>query len=135
LLKLEMVELVGQTRKIATLVTNLKDWEALYAALKALQENSIEPGDFDLAKATADAKKYVENVAGGRKEEYDDLIKKIQKAAKAIRDGADEQKGRIDDFTNKNLEGDISNLIPDQDLLFLNKEVTRYNGSIVSMRV
>jgi len=108
----------------------LKDWETLYASLKDLLENSIEQADFDLSKTLADAKKYVEGVASGRKDEYDDLIKKIQKAAKNIRDGGDEQKGRLDDFTTKNLEGDIANLIPDQDLLFLNKEVTRYNGSI-----
>lgn len=75
--KLTMVEMVTQTRQIEKLVSNLRDWEALYAALKALQENSIEVGDFDLAKAMADAKKYVESVAGGRKDEYDDLIKKI----------------------------------------------------------
>lgn len=132
--KLSMVELVSQTRKIETLVKNLKDWEALYASLKGLQENSIEVGDFDLSRAMADAKKYVENVAGGRKEEYDDLIKKIQKAAKAIRDGGEEQKQRLDDFNTKNLEGDISNLIPDQDLLFLNKEVTRYYGSLQTLQ-
>lgn len=82
----------------------------------------------------ADAKKYVESVAGGRKDEYDDLIRKIQKAAKAIRDGGDEQKQRLDDFNAKNLEGDIATLIPDQDLLFLNKEVTRYNGSIAALQ-
>lgn len=132
--KLQMVNMVSQTRKIETLVINLKDWEALYASLKNLQENSIEVGDFDLAKSMADAKKYVDNVAGGRKEEYDDLIRKIQKAAKSIRDGGEEQKGRLDEFTAKNLEGDISMLIPDQDLLFLNKEVTRYSGSIAALQ-
>ena len=132
--KLSMVDLVSQTRQIETLVKNLKDWEELYAQLKALQENSIEVGDFDLARAMADAKKYVENVANGRKDEYDDLIKKIQKAAKAIRDGGEEQKQRLDDFNAKNLEGDISSLIPDQDLLFLNKEVTRYYGSIAALQ-
>jgi len=31
-------------------------------------------------------------VASGRKDEFDDLIKKIQKAAKAIREGGEEQK-------------------------------------------
>lgn len=84
-----MVELVSQTRQIEKLVANRKDWEALYASLKMLQENSIEPGDFDLAKTLADSKKYLDNVAGGRKEEYDDLIRKIQKAAKQVRDGGD----------------------------------------------
>jgi len=128
-----MIEMVTQTRQIATLVQNLKDWEELYSSLKSLMENSIEPGDFDLAKLLADAKKYLDNVSGGRKEEYDDLIKKIQKAAKSIRDGGEEQKQRLIDFTNKNLDGDISTLIPDQDLMFLNKEVTRYNGSLHSL--
>jgi len=72
-----MVDMVTQTRKIKTLVQNLEDWEELYATLKNLHENSIEVGDFDLAKAMGDAKKYVEGVAGGRKDEYDDLIRKI----------------------------------------------------------
>jgi chromosome segregation ATPase len=129
-----MVDMVSQTRKIEVLVTNLKDWEALYAKLKSLQENSIEVGDFDLAKIMADAKKYIENVAGGRKEEYDDLIRKIQKAAKSIRDGGEEQKQRLDEFIGKNLEGEISSLIPDQDLLFLTKESTRYQGSLKSLQ-
>lgn len=131
--KLEMVEMVAQSRKIEKLVVNHKDWEALYASLKGLQENQIEVGDFDLAKAIADAKKYIENVALGRKDDYDDLIKKIQKSAKAIRDGGEDQQKRLDEFTNKNIEGDIGTLIPDADLLFLNKEVARYNGSIKAL--
>jgi hypothetical protein len=69
--------MVAQTRAIEKLVINLNDWETLYATLKNLQENSIEPGDFDLQKSMADAKKYVDNVAGGRKDEYDELIRKI----------------------------------------------------------
>ena len=40
------------------------------------------------------------------------------------------QAGRLTDFENKNLKSDIANLIPDSDFLFLNKEVTRYRGSI-----
>jgi len=74
--------MIAQTRQIVKLVTNLSDWETLYAALKNLMENMIEPGNFDLSKLCADAKKYIDNVTGVRKEEYDDFIRKIQKAAK-----------------------------------------------------
>jgi len=78
----------------------------------------------------ADAKKHAESVFGGRKDEFDDLIKKIQKAAKKIRDDAEEQLGRLNDFENKNLKSDMANILPDGDFLFLNKEVTRYRGSL-----
>jgi len=51
-----------------------------------------------LQKAIADGKRYVDSVSSGRKEEYDDLIRKIQKAAKIIRENGDEQKGRLENF-------------------------------------
>jgi len=38
----------------------LNDWRDLYHQLKALKEDKIEPGDFDLAKAVSEAKKYAE---------------------------------------------------------------------------
>jgi len=78
----------------------------------------------------ADAKKHIDNVSGGRREEFDDLIKKIQRAAKKIKDDGEEQDGRLTDFEHKNLKSDIANMIPDSDFLFLNKEVTRYRGSL-----
>ncbi len=81
----------------------------------------------------ADAKKHIDNVSSGRKEEFDDIIKKIQKAAKKIKEDGDEQLNRLDDFENKNLKTDIANVIPDSDFLFLNKEVTRYRGSLQSL--
>ena len=76
----------------------------------------------------------MESVSGQRKDEYDDLIKKIQKVAKKIRDEGDEQMTRLDDFENKNLKSDVGDIIPDQDMLFLKKEVSRYRGSLDTMQ-
>ena len=36
-------------------------------------------------------------------------------------------------FENKNINSDLADQIPDQDLLFLKKEVARYKASIMSL--
>jgi len=41
---------------------------------------------------------------------------------------------RLDDFENKNLKSDVGDIIPDQDMLFLKKEVSRYRGSLDTMQ-
>lgn len=132
--KLKLVEQVEQTKNIEILVKNLQDWQDLYDSLKNLKENQIDPADFDAQKAQQEVQKYIDSISAGRKEEFDDLIKKIQKAAKHIRDGGEEQKTRLDTFSKKYLDGDMAKLISDGDLLFLSKEVTRYDSSILSMQ-
>jgi len=113
---------------------NHHEWENLYKSLKSLQEDTISIADFDLQKVLSDVKKYADNVSANRKDEYDEIIKKIQKVAKKIRDEGEEQKGRLDDFENKNLKSDIGGRLPDADFLFLNKEVDRYRSSLESMQ-
>lgn len=130
----KLVEMVHQTKGMAELIKNYKDWESLYKRLKQLQADSIVVGDFDLQKTMQDAKKYVENIANGRKDEYDDIIKKIKKVAKKIRDDCEEQGVRLDDFENKNLKSDLAQFIPDADFLYLNKEIGRYRSSIDVLR-
>jgi len=102
----------------------------LYKKLKKLQEESIQIADIDLQKLVQDAKKYTENVSAARKEEYDDFIKHIQRVAKRIRDESDEQLNRLDEFEDKNMNSDVVQNIPDQDIIFLRKEVARYRASI-----
>jgi hypothetical protein len=51
--------------------------------------------DFDLQKSLQDTKKYIDGVINGRKEEYDDLLKQIQKVAKKVNDDINEQDGRL----------------------------------------
>ena len=98
-----------------------------------LKEESIQLAEFELAKLMADAKKYIDNLGNGRKDEFEDLIKKIRKAAQKLGEDAEFQSGRLEDFDNKNLKSDIAAMIPDSDFLFLNKEVTRYRGSIQAL--
>jgi hypothetical protein len=112
----------------------LREWNALYIRLKKLQEESIQIADIDLQKLVQDAKKYTENVSTARKEEYDDYIKHIQKMAKRIRDEADEQTNRLDDFEEKNMNTEVIENIPDQDIIFLRKEVGRYRASLESVQ-
>ena len=72
--------------------------------------------------------------AEARKDEYDELIRQIQKAAKAIRDGGEEQKARVDNFNEKYLVGDLAAFITESDRLFLGNEVARILGSIQTMQ-
>ena len=99
-----------------------------------LKENQIDPADLDVAKTQQEGTKYLDSVSLGRKDEYDNLIKAIQKSAKNIRDGGEVQKHRLDAFTLKYLEGDMAKIISDSDLLFLSKEVARYDSSIIALQ-
>ena len=69
-------------------------------------------------------------MASARKEEYDDIIKHIQRVAKRIHDDCDEQMNRLDEFEDKNMSPDAVKNIPDQDVVFLKKEVARYQASL-----
>jgi len=81
--------------------------------LKKLQEESIMVSDIDLQRVIQDSKKYMDNVATVRKDEYEDYIKQIQKVAKRVRDESDEQQGRLDDFEEKNMNSEVVENIPD----------------------
>ena len=69
--------------------------------------------DIDLQRVIQDSKKYMDNVATVRKDEYEDYIKQIQKVAKRVRDESDEQQGRLDDFEEKNMNSEVVENIPD----------------------
>lgn len=66
--------------------------------LKSLQDEAINSAEFDLQKALQDTKKYLDAVNKDRKDEYDDIIKQIQKLAKKIGADAETQNIRLDDF-------------------------------------
>ena len=74
---LELVPMVTQSRQIEELVDNHREWKALYRRLKLLQEEEINKANLDLQKGLQDSKKYMDNLKNGRKDEHDDLIKKI----------------------------------------------------------
>lgn len=42
--------------------------------------------------------------------------------------------GRLDEFEAKNINSDIAEHIPDQDLLFLKKEVARFKQALISLK-
>lgn len=70
-----------------------------------------------------------------KKEEYDDLLRKIQKLAKKIFDDADELSKRLQNFEKKIVEPQGNNeYIADSDLQFLKKEIARNKNCLVSAK-
>lgn len=53
-------------------------------------EETINQIEFDLQKSIQDGQKYQDQCQNEKKEEYDDLLRKIQKLAKKIGDDADD---------------------------------------------
>jgi cell fate (sporulation/competence/biofilm development) regulator YmcA (YheA/YmcA/DUF963 family) len=82
----DLLEDIKQTRELEQFVQNHKDWLDLYKKLKKLQDEEISTANFDLQKSLQDSKKYIDGVTNGRIEEYDDLLKQIQKVAKKVSD-------------------------------------------------
>ena len=87
-----------------------------------------------MQKALADSKKYLDSVRGDRKDEYDDLMRQIQKLSKKVGEESDDLNRRLNDF-----EGDLTQPdgaaehISDADLVFLKKEVSSYRSAISSV--
>ena len=67
--------MVDQSRGIKKLVQNYNKWNALYKRLKLLADDEFPTIELDLQKALQDTKKFVEAIKGGRKDDFDDLIK------------------------------------------------------------
>ena len=69
--------MVEQSRGIKQLVKNHKKWAALYKRLKYLVDDEFPNIELDLQRALQDAKKFLEGMKQGRKDDFDDLIKAI----------------------------------------------------------
>ena len=78
------------------LVETHKKWVDLYKRLKQLQDEEINNLEFFIQKAIQNAKKFQESVNSEKKDEYDDIMKKLQKLAKKVVDDAEEQSIRLD---------------------------------------
>ena len=72
------------------LVETHKKWVSLYKRLKLLQDEEINNLEFFIQKAIQNAKKFQESVNAEKKDEYDDIMKKLQKLAKKVVDDAEE---------------------------------------------
>lgn len=84
-----------------------------------------------MQKALADSKKYLDSVRGERKDEYDDLMRQIQKLGKKVGDDGDDLSKRLDDFEGELTQpGGASEHVSDADLVFLKKEVSRYRAAL-----
>jgi len=112
------------------LVTNLKDWTNLFNALNKLKEDTIEIAQLDIQKIFDEANKLKEAVNGDRKDEEEDLMQQIRKMSTKNEKAAKEQTQRLIDFSEKIDGPEFAECIPDQDMLYLQKEITRYNASI-----
>lgn len=128
-----LVQMVSQTKEIEKFMINHREQLDLYNRLKFMSEEEISQAEFALQKVGQETKKFIENVESSQKEDLEDLIKKIKKLAKQLGDEAEEQMGRLDQFEDRQLNSELADQIPEQDLLFLKKEVIRYKGSIVSL--
>ena len=85
---------------MALFVENHNAWVELYKRLKQLDDEEIATAESDMQKALSDSKKHLESVKNERKDEYDDLLRQIQKLAKKVGEDADEQGKRLNDFEN-----------------------------------
>lgn len=88
--------MVSQSREMKKLVETHKKWVDLYKRLKQLQDEEINNLEFFIQKAIQNAKKFQESVNSEKKDEYDDIMKKLQKLAKKVVDDAEEQSIRLD---------------------------------------
>jgi TnpA family transposase len=68
---------------------------ALNKRLKNLLDEDITTMDFDLQKSLQDSRKYIDSVTNGRRDDYDDLLKQIQKISKKVNDDIHQENGRL----------------------------------------
>lgn len=73
------------------LVETHKKWVALYKKLKNLNDEELDSIENFLGRAISATKKYAEGVNQEQRDEYNDLLRKIQKVAKKVQDDVDEQ--------------------------------------------
>lgn len=130
----DMVALVNQTSQIEELVQNHTEWKQLYTSLRQIKDQHIDPLEYNVQRASNDAKKYIDSIQNGRRDEYENVIRRLHLNAKLIKDETEVQQQKLQDFVSGNLAGDAQHLIPAQDLLFLNLEVTRLKNSITAVQ-
>lgn len=96
-----------------------------------MQDEEINNLEFFIQKAIQNAKKFQESVNSEKKDEYDDIMKKIQKLAKKVMDDGDEQSARLESFENKVVKPQTVNPhIADVDMIFLKKEIARNKAAL-----
>ena len=128
--------MIAQSRKMKALVETHIKLVVLYKKLKSLQDEELGNIENFLGRAISATKKYAEGVNSEQRDEYNDILRQIQKYAKKVQDDVDEQNDRLEGFEKKVL-GDPQNpnsFIADVDLLILRKEVSRNKGAIESTR-
>lgn len=100
-----------------------------------MQDEEINNLEFLIQKAIQNAKKFQDGVSQDKKEEYEDIMRKIQKISKKIMDDAEEQNARLDQFENKVVKPHtMTPHIADVDMIFLKKEISRNRGALDACR-
>ena len=96
-----------------------------------MQDEEINNLEFFIQKAIQSAKKFSDSVNSDTKEEYEDIMRKIQKLSKKVLDDGDEQNARLESFETKVVKPHTLNPhIADVDMMFLKKEITRNKSAI-----
>ena len=85
-----------------------------------------------MQKTKWNAQNFVDSTSSKRKNEQDGLINAIKQQADVNGQALKEQKARLDDFEQHALDFENVNHISDQDVLFISKEVNRFNSAIIS---
>ena len=75
---------------------------------------------------------FVDSTSSKRKSEKENIIRAIKQQAEVNAQALKEQKARLDAFEANSLHLDNVNHISDQDVLFISKEVNRYNSAIIA---
>ena len=113
------------------IVETHKKWVELYRRLKQMQDEEINNLEFFIQKAIQNAKKFQESVNSEKKDEYDEIMKKIQKLAKKVMDDGEEQSARLESFESKVVKPQSLNPhIADVDMIFLKKEISRNKSAL-----
>jgi len=85
-----------------------------------------------MQKTKSNAQNFVDSTSSKRKNEQDGLINAIKQQADMNGQVLKEQKARLDDFEQHALDFENVNHISDQDVLFISKEVNRFNSAIIA---
>ena len=126
--------MAAQSKSFKQLVDNNIKAVALLQKLQELDDADLDDLEYALQKQQQELKKFADAVDGDRRDELDDLLRKIGKLDKKVNQELDEVEDRLDNFEAKINDPNSSDAIPDSDLIFVKKEINRNVGAAQVVR-
>lgn len=102
--------------------------------MQELDDADLDDLEYALQKQQGELKKFADAVDGDRRDELDDLLRKIGKLDKKVNLELDEVEDRLENFEGKINDPAASDAIPDSDLIFVKKEINRNVGATQVVR-